>query len=64
MKFKIGDKVIKQANFRTSDAVKEAVCASFKKSPKACKTSLKVATDETASANTAGTAAANSGSCN
>ncbi len=58
---KIGDKVIKQANFRTSDAVKEAVCASFKKAPKECKTELKETTANTST----NTATANSGgSCN
>lgn len=58
---KVGDKVIKQADFRTSNAVKEAVCASFKKAPKECKTEIKEATANTGT----NTATANSGgSCN
>lgn len=56
---KIGDKVIKQADFRTPDAIKEAVCASFKKAPKECKTVLTAA-----AASTANTASANAASCN
>ena len=59
---KIGKKVFTQDQFRTSDAIKEAICASFKKAPKECKTELKAPTaTETASA---GTAAAAGGSCN
>lgn len=57
---KIGNKVIKQADFRSSNAIKEAICASFKKAPKECKTEIKEATANT---NT-NTATANSGSCN
>ena len=58
---KIGKKVFTQDEFRTSDAIKEAICASFKKAPKECKTVLKTAdTAGTASANTA----ASAGSCN
>ena len=36
----IGKKTIPQSKFRTSDTIKEALCASFKKSPKECKTVL------------------------
>lgn len=58
---KVGDKVIKQADFRTSNGIKEAVCASFKKAPKECKNELKEATANTG----ANTATANSAaSCN
>ena len=56
---KIGKKVVTQDQYRTSDTIKEAICTSFKKSPKACKTVLKVAE---ANSNTA--AAASGGSCN
>lgn len=34
----IGKKVIAQDKFRTSETIKEAICASFKKAPKECKT--------------------------
>ncbi len=37
---KIGKKVIEQTQYRTSDTLKEAICAGFKKAPKACKTEL------------------------
>jgi hypothetical protein len=57
---KIGKKVFTQDQYRTSDTIKEAICASFKKSPKACKTVLKAAEANT---NT-NTAAAAGGSCN
>jgi hypothetical protein len=53
---KIGSKVFTEAQFRTADAIKESICASFKKAPKECKTVL---TDAAADTNTA--AAANSG---
>ena len=56
---KIGNKTIKQADFRTADTIKEAVCASFKKAPSECKTTLTTA--ETAATNTA---SADSASCN
>jgi predicted DsbA family dithiol-disulfide isomerase len=52
---KVGNKTFTQDQFRTPDAIKEAVCASFKKAPKECKTVL---TDDTATNNTA---AANTG---
>ena len=51
---KIGNKVFTESQFRTSDAIKEAICASFKKAPKECKTVLtdaSVTTDTAASAN-------------
>ncbi len=66
---KVGKKVFAESEYRTSDFIKEAMCASFKKSPKACKQVLKSATEEesanagsndTATAN----AAASQGSCN
>lgn len=58
---KVGNKVIKQADFRTSNGIKEAVCASFKKAPKECKTDLKEAVVD----NNTNTATANAGgSCN
>lgn len=60
---KIGKTVFAETEYRTSEFIKEALCASFKKSPKACKTSLKVETNGTASTGT-GAVAANSGSCN
>lgn len=44
---KIGKKVFTQDQYRTSDAIKEAICASFNKTPKACKTVLKAATENT-----------------
>ena len=59
---KIGKKVFTQDQFRTADAIKEAICASFKKAPKECKTEIKAA--DTAAAGTANTAAAAGGSCN
>ena len=52
---KIGDKVFTQDKFRTPNVIKEAVCASFNKSPKDCKTAL---------ADLAGTAATAAGGCN
>ena len=57
---KIGKKVFTQDQYRTSDAIKEAICASFKKTPKACKTEIKAAEANT-NTNTAATA---DGSCN
>jgi hypothetical protein len=59
---KIGKKVFTQDQYRTADAIKEAICASFKKAPKECKTEIKAA--NTAAAGTANTAAAAGGSCN
>lgn len=38
---KIGKKVFTQDQYRTSDAIKEAICASFNKAPKECKTVIK-----------------------
>lgn len=35
---KVGNKVFTQAQLRTGDAIKEAICSAFKKSPKECKT--------------------------
>jgi hypothetical protein len=55
---KIGNKVFTQDQYRTSDAIKEAICASFNKAPKECKTEIKAATADAAAANTAGSAAA------
>jgi hypothetical protein len=37
---KIGKKVFTQDKYRTSDVIKEAICASFKRAPKVCKTTL------------------------
>lgn len=52
---KIGKKVFAETEYRTSEFIKEAVCSAFKKSPKACKTSLEVEnTNTTASAAAAG----------
>lgn len=55
---KIGKKVFAETEYRTSEFIKEAICAAFKKTPKACKTSLEVekTADTTASA-------ASTGSC-
>lgn len=51
---KVGNKTIKQADFRSPDAIKESVCASFKRAPSECKTTLTAATaNNTASADTA-----------
>jgi len=62
---KIGKKVFTQDQFRTADAIKEAICASFKKAPKECKTEIKApATSETASNGAAAAPAAAGGSCN
>jgi hypothetical protein len=49
---KIGKKTFTQDKFYTADVIKEAICASFKKTPKECKTILAdaVATTETAAA--------------
>jgi len=64
---KVGNKVFTQAQLRSSDAIKEAICSAFKKSPKECKT---VIADPTAAAaatgdnNGAAAAAAPAGSCN
>lgn len=57
---KIGKKVFTQDQYRTSDAIKEAICASFNKAPKECKTTLEAATADT----TANTAASADASCN
>jgi hypothetical protein len=59
---KIGKKVFTQDQYRTSDAIKEAICDSFKKTPKACKTELKAV--EAATNTNTNTAAAAGGSCN
>jgi len=56
---KIGNKVFTQDQFRSGDAIKEAICASFKKSPKECKTEIKAAA---AQANN--TASNDTASCN
>lgn len=65
---KIGKKVFAESEYRTSEFIKEAICASFNKSPKTCKQTLKSATaDETANAGTdtaTANAAAAQGSCN
>lgn len=37
---KIGNQVVKQTKYRTPEAIKQAICASFKKAPKECKTVL------------------------
>lgn len=59
---KIGKKIFTQDKYRTSEAIKEAICASFNKAPKECKTVIKdVAAD--ASANN-GNAVANDANCN
>ena len=55
----IGNKTIKQADFRSPDALKEAVCASFKKAPSECKTVLTAAAASTANTASAGTASCN-----
>ena len=39
---KIGKKVFTQDQFRTSEAIKEAICASFNKAPKECKTTIEM----------------------
>ena len=41
--FSIGKKVIKQSEYRTSNGIKEAICAAFKKEPKECKTIIEEA---------------------
>ncbi len=43
---KVGKKVFTQDQYRTSDAIKEAICASFNKAPKECKTVLEMPKDE------------------
>ena len=43
---KIGKKVFTQDQYRTSDAIKEAICASFNKAPKECKTVIEMPKDE------------------
>jgi len=59
---KIGKKVFTQEQYRTSDAIKEAICASFNKAPKECKTEIKAVTaDATAGGNAA---PATDASCN
>jgi hypothetical protein len=61
---KIGKKVFTQDQYRSSDAIKEAICASFNKVPKECKTEIKAATvDTTATGGNAAPAAA-AASCN
>jgi len=54
----IGKQVFAESEYRTSEFIKQALCASFKKSPKACKTVLKA--DET----DGDVAGATDGSCN
>jgi len=50
---KVGNKTFTQDQFQTPDAIKEAICASFKKAPKECKTVLAANTStNTAAANT------------
>lgn len=56
---KIGKKVFTQDQYRTSEAIKEAICASFTKAPKECKTTLTVSSDNNSIAT-----APNAGSCN
>ena len=56
---KIGKKVYTQDQLRTSEVIKEAICASFKKAPKECKTTL-----EAAAATATNTAASADASCN
>jgi len=51
---KIGDKTFTQDQFRTPDAIKSAVCASFKNAPKECKTVLTSSTGATNTAASAG----------
>ncbi len=53
---KIGKTVFTQDQYRTPNAIKEAICAAFKKAPKECKTEL-------ANLDTANTAAAAAGGC-
>jgi len=55
---KIGKKVFAESEYRTSEFIKEALCAAFKKSPRACKTSLEVEDDADTTAS-----AASAGSC-
>jgi len=59
---KIGKKVFTQDQFRTSEAIKEAICASFNKAPKECKTEIKPVTADAGNANAA--PAATNASCN
>lgn len=58
---KIGKKVFTQDQFRTSEAIKEAICASFNKAPKECKTVIKDVVADTSANQVAGAADA---SCN
>ncbi|RLC35705.1 hypothetical protein DRH14_00195 [Candidatus Shapirobacteria bacterium] len=37
---KIGKKVVQQADYRTPNGIKEAICSAFKKAPKECKKTL------------------------
>lgn len=62
---KVGKKVFAESDYRSADFLKESLCASFNKAPKACKQVLKSATtDETANAGGDATAnAAPQGSC-
>ena len=60
---KIGKKIFSQDEYRTSDLIKEAICASFKKTPKACRTTLKATPTPTGQVAGA-TAASTDGSCN
>jgi hypothetical protein len=45
----IGKTVILQADFRTPNAQKEALCAGFKKAPKECQTKIESTTTGTTS---------------
>jgi mRNA-degrading endonuclease HigB of HigAB toxin-antitoxin module len=46
----VGNKVISQDKFRSPDAIKDAICSAFKKSPKACDTVLPDNTQNNAAA--------------
>ena len=59
---KIGKKVFTQDQYRTSDAIKEAICASFNKAPKECKTVIKDVVADTS--NNGNAAPAADASCN
>jgi len=61
---KIGKKVFTQDQYRTSDAIKEAICASFNKAPKECKTEIKAATANAAATGGNAAPAAAAASCN
>jgi len=61
---KIGNKVFTQDQFRSADAIKEAICASFKKAPKECKTEIKANTANSNDDNDTAAAANSDASCN